>query len=108
MSKSQDDCLDCRIKKHREKERARSLAKYYRYREKILEKRRAKSKHWHWDRTTEGRKNRWTLEFIKTKYGYMWRAWFRNPETERLVKFESARYFSKIEEAKEDYEKATR
>lgn len=51
---------------------------------------------------------RWTVEFIKNEEGYSWRAWFRNPVTGRLVKFESAKSFSDIMFARNDYMKATR
>lgn len=38
----------------------------------------------------------------------MWRAWFRNPSTGRLVKFESAQTFNTIDGARYDYEDATK
>ena len=53
------------------------------------------------------KRGKWTVEFIKTEDGYTWRAWFRNPDTDRLVKFESAFYFDNIEAAQKDYMQAT-
>ena len=114
MAKSCDTCLDCRIKLSK-KVKTNSPRKYYwANREKILEelrKRRAKERaagiKFAWPKE-KAEKPRWTVEYIKTEGGYMWRAWFRNPATERLVKFESDEVFDTIALAKQDYCKATR
>ena len=119
LSKSCDICLACRVRiykagkldTHRKyylKNRAVILSKAKAKREELakIEKEVGKTK----PTTIRPRIERpkWTVEFIKTKEGYTWRAWFRNPVTERLVKFESAKTFSDIIFAQNDYLKATR
>lgn len=52
-------------------------------------------------------KKRFTVHFEKTEGGYRWVAYVRSDLTNRLVKFESAGYFQKLRDAKEDYIKAT-
>lgn len=117
MSESCEACLQCRVniynrtqsKSHRSyylKNRARILQHMKEYRKKKIESEKQAGRRN--ELPKENHKRRWTVEFIKTEGGYSWRAWFRNPATDRLVKFESGRVFGDIVLAKADYTRATK
>lgn len=51
-------------------------------------------------------RKRFTVVFEKKEGGYRWTAYVRNNFTGKLVKFESAKSFERLKEAKSDYLKA--
>ena len=119
IAKGEDECLQCRIKRFYAKANSHRHAYYIKNKERIAKYMKDYRQRKKETELSEGRKDvlpkepvhkrkRWTVEFIKTEGGYTWRAWFRNPTTERLVKFVSAYVFNTIEGARNDYEKATR
>lgn len=119
MASGCDTCLACRVKLFNSKYMNTRRRYYIKNREAILEKAKARrEKKIQLDKEggkihrlkpePKNKRSRWTVEYIKTGDGYSWRAWFRNPATDRLVKFESARVFIDILAAKNDYSKATR
>lgn len=113
MGPSCDECLSCRVKEYKEGGLSVKQIYYLKNRERLLK--RAHENYFKWKHQKEARRNPYyknrrlfTVHFEKTEGGYSWRAWFRNPVTERLVKFESDGFFSTIKEAREDYLKATK
>lgn len=113
MAHSCNACLACRIKQANKTKNKYARNYYERHRAKILQKMKDKRNK---ERAAgikfampkePKRAPRWTVEYIKLEGGYTWRAWFRNPETGRLVKFESGRQFETLLMAKKDYSKAT-
>lgn len=111
MGHSCELCLACRIKKANKRANSHRRKYYEKNREKILA--RMKAQRAAKDtfiaqvfKKIPNNRAKWTVEFIKTDGKYTWRAWFRNPDTERLVKFEAGRQFATIIMAKEDYRKA--
>ena len=112
MGPSCDVCLSCRIKEYKEGGLTRKQIYYLKNRDKFRQKARENYHRRKKDpdgiTTIQRGRRRFTVHFEKTEGGYSWKAWFRNPLTERLVKFESDGFFSTIKEAKEDYLKATR
>ena len=113
MGLSCDLCLLCRIKKQQQRAAEIKRRYYEKNREKILEKAKikkiaAKSKDGKLFEIPKTKKVKWTVEFIKEGGRFSWRAWFRNPATERLVKFESSTDFCSLLSAQDDYRKATR
>lgn len=113
MGDSCDVCLDCRVKEYKEGGLSRKQIYYLLNRERFIKKAR---ENYFKNRSAEMKERRecyknsrkFTVHFEKTEDGYSWKAWFRNPETERLVKFESDGYFDTIKEAREDYLQATK
>lgn len=113
MGDSCDTCLACRVKEYKEGGLTRKQIYYLLNRDRFIKKAREnyfKNKSAEMKERRECYKNRrkFTVHFEKTEGGYSWKAWFRNPETERLVKFESDGYFDTIKEAREDYLQATK
>lgn len=119
MAPSCNECLACRIRAYNNRNISSHRKYYLKNREQILEKAKKRReaellKRKEGAQVAKVRKGRykerakWTVEYIKTDEGYSWRAWFRNPATDRLVKFESARVFLDILAAQQDYTKATR
>ena len=114
MAHSCDLCLNCRMLKYKSNERRIKRRYYERNREKILarmkEERAAKKsgqEYKPFDKYARPRA-KWTVHYVKTEGGYIWRAYFRNPATERLVKFESDGVFATMLMAQADYLRATR
>lgn len=106
-------CLSCRVKEYKEGGLSRKQIYYLLNRDRFIKKAREnyfKNRSADIKERRECYKNRrkFTVHFEKTEGGYSWKAWFRNPETERLVKFESDGYFDTIKEAREDYLQATK
>lgn len=114
MVKRLDMCFACRLKAKKEKEKERKAQYYFKNQEKMRQYSRNyylknKAKHLTPKRGDSlSNKRRITVHFEKTEGGYCWKAWFRNPETERLVKFESDGYFKRLKDARDDYYEATR
>lgn len=119
MAEGCDACLLCRVKKYQSKEINTARKYYLAHRKDILEKAKIRREKRIQQEIDSGRQHvlhqerrkaraKWTVEYIKTAEGYSWRAWFRNPATDRLVKFESARVFLDILAAQRDYTNATR
>lgn len=111
MSARLDMCLQCRLKAKKQKEKDRKAQYYFQNQERMRKYARdyyRKSKSSKEEKKTEGgrKRPRITVHFEKTEGGYCWKAWFRNPETDRLVKFESDGYFPKLKEARDDYYEA--
>lgn len=108
MAARLDLCLSCRIKQKKERAKERK-AQYYlenqakmrEYARNYYQTHKAKT-----NKSYGTNKRRLTVHFEKTEGGYCWKAWFRNPETERLVKFESDGYFPKLKDARDDYYEA--
>lgn len=114
MAKRLDLCFSCRLKQKKERTRERK-AQYYienqakmrEYARNYYQTHKAKTTR-RYGKTGLSNKRRITVHFEKTEGGYCWKAWFRNPETERLVKFESDGYFKRLKDARDDYYEATR
>lgn len=110
MAARLDMCLQCRLKAKKQKEKERKAQYYFQNQERMRKYARdyyRKSKNKEEKKTEGGRKRpRITVHFEKSEGGYCWKAWFRNPETERLVKFESDGYFPKLKDARDDYYEA--
>lgn len=115
MAARLDLCLSCRLKAKKSKEKERKAQYYFQNANKMREYAR------NYYRTHRGKlaaisrnngeghqRRHMTVHFEKTEGGYCWKAWFRNPETERLVKFESDGYFKRLKDARDDYYEATR
>lgn len=106
-----DMCLMCRLKAKKEKTKERKALYYFKNQEKMRAYSREYYRRKHeWQQVKGGvdKRRRMTVHFEKTEGGYYWKAYFRNPVTERLVKFESARFFDTIKEARDDYNEATK
>lgn len=114
MAARLDLCLSCRLKAKKSKEKERKAQYYFQNAEKMREYAR------NYYRTHRAKTNfvsangeghqrrRMTVHFEKTEGGYCWKAYFRNPETDRLVKFESAQVFPRMKDARDDYYEATK
>lgn len=115
MGHSCELCLNCRMIKYKSNERRVKRRYYERNREKILARMKAQRaaekagiefKPQHPQATHK--RSKWTVQYVKTEGGYMWTAYFRNPATGRLVKFESDGTFATMLMAQADYDRATR
>lgn len=114
MGHSCELCLNCRMLKYKQNENKTRKKYYERNREKILarmkEQRAAEKAGIEYIRPSRNANkcSKWTVHYVKTDGGYMWRAYFRNPVTDRLVKFESDKTFATMLMAQADYDRATR
>lgn len=111
MAARLDLCLTCRIQAKKDKIKERKAQYYFKNREKM----RAYARNYYRKKQDakpqknfeQSRQRRMTVHFEKTEGGYCWKAYFRNPVTDRLVKFESDGYFDTIKKAREDFLEAT-
>lgn len=107
-----DTCLKCRVQEYKEGGLSRKQIYYLLNRERFIKKAREnyfknKKAKMQERRACYKERRKFTVHFEKTEGGYCWKAWFRNPDTERLVRFESDGYFDTIQKAREDYLQAT-
>jgi hypothetical protein len=110
MAASCETCLACRIKKLHAGPNKSRHSYYLKNKKRILEQMkdlRLKKKTGERIPSKRFKPRRLTVHFIKTEGGYTWKAYFENPVTERLVRFESGQTFKTMLMAKEDYKKAT-
>lgn len=113
MANRLDLCFSCRLKAKKDKEKERKAQYYSQNRMKMREYARNYYRMHRGKAATSSKgegnhRRRMTVHFEKTEGGYCWKAYFRNPETERLVKFESAQFFPRLKDAREDYYEATK
>lgn len=107
-----DMCLACRLKEQKEHTRNRKSKYYFDNRDKFREYAKQYYKRKQLKKAEGCKKNMFsqktTVHYEKTEGGYYWKAYFRNPVTDRLVKFESGRFFENIKDAQKDYHEATK